>query len=86
MESRILGFGTQNTAQGNRNPTNDWNLESKFPCGIENPRRGIQNPRRSWISLHGAISLLITVLLVSKIPHFIRGRFYLSGPLNVKRV
>ena len=97
VESRILGIGMQNTAQGIRSPTNDWNLESKFPYqriqnpvpGIQNPRRGIQNPRLSWISLHGAISLLLTVLLVSKIPHFIRGQFYrhcLSGPLNVKRV
>ena len=24
------GFGIRNTAQGIRNPTNDWNLESKF--------------------------------------------------------
>ena len=97
VESRILGIGIQNTAQGIRCPTNDWNLESKFPYqriqnpvpGILNPRCGIHNPRLSWISLHGAISLLLTVLLVSKIPHFIRGRFYLhclSGPPNVKRV
>ena len=28
VESRILGFGILNTVQGNRNPTNDWNLES----------------------------------------------------------
>ena len=47
VESAILGFGI-------RNPTNDWNPESKFhrqsmgnpvPCGIRNPRRGIQNAR-----------------------------------------
>ena len=30
MESTILGFGIQNTAKGIRNPTNDWNPESKF--------------------------------------------------------
>ena len=30
MESEILGFGIQNTAQGIRNPTNDWKPESKF--------------------------------------------------------
>ena len=71
LESRILGIGIQNTAQGIRSPTNYWNLESKFPYqriqntvpGIQNPRRGIHNPRLSWISLHGAISLLIAVLL-----------------------
>ena len=27
-QSRILGFGISNTAQGIRNPTNDWNPES----------------------------------------------------------
>ena len=30
IESDILGFGMRNTAQGIRNPTNDWNPESKF--------------------------------------------------------
>ena len=30
MEIDILGFGIWNTAQGIRNPTNDWNPESKF--------------------------------------------------------
>ena len=30
VESGILGFGTQNTAQGIRNPTEEWNPESKF--------------------------------------------------------
>ena len=31
QESGNLGFGIQNTAQGIRNPTNDWNPESKLP-------------------------------------------------------
>ena len=30
VESEILGFGIRNTGQGVRNPTNDWNPESKF--------------------------------------------------------
>ena len=30
VESGILGFGIRNTAQGIRNPTNDWNLEFKL--------------------------------------------------------
>ena len=30
MESGILGFGIWNTALGLRNPTKDWNSESKF--------------------------------------------------------
>ena len=50
MESGILGFGIQNTAQRIRNPTKDWNPVT----GIRNPRHGIQNPRLSWIPLHEA--------------------------------
>ena len=30
MESRILGFGIQNTAQGIQNPTKHWNSKFKF--------------------------------------------------------
>ena len=30
VELKILGFGIRTTAQGIRNPTNDWNPESKF--------------------------------------------------------
>ena len=30
LESGILGFGIRNTAQGIRNPTNDWNQGSQF--------------------------------------------------------
>ena len=30
MESGIPGFGIRNTAHGIRNPTNDWNPESKL--------------------------------------------------------
>ena len=50
VESGILGFGIQNTAQRIRNPTKDWNPVA----GIRNPRHGIQNPRLSWIPLHEA--------------------------------
>ena len=49
----------ENTVQRIRNPTNDWNPESKFHClriwnlvpGIRNPPRKIQNARLSWIFL-----------------------------------
>ena len=42
VESRILGFGIWNTAQGIWNLTVDWNPESKFLWQrIRNPRRGI---------------------------------------------
>ena len=34
VESGILGFGTQNTAQGIRNPNKEWNLEFKFQWKI----------------------------------------------------
>ena len=30
MESEIPDFGIRNTAQGIKNPTSHWNLESKF--------------------------------------------------------
>ena len=29
-EFGTMGFGIRNTAQGIRDPTNDWHLESKF--------------------------------------------------------
>ena len=49
----------ENFACGIRNP-GIWNPESynrdwnQVP-GMRNPRRGIQNPRLSWISLYGVI-------------------------------
>ena len=57
LKSGILGFGVQNTFQGNRNPADDWNLESKFhwqrilnfELGIRNPGCGIQNQISSII-------------------------------------
>ena len=62
VKSGILGFGIRNRAQGIRNPTNEWNPESTFHWQrvlnqmprIRNPWREIQNPRMSWIPLHGA--------------------------------
>ena len=61
-EFKILGFGIRNTAQGIRNSTNDSHAESNSSTdkdkgqvpGIRRPRQGIQNPRLSWIFLHGA--------------------------------
>ena len=49
VESGILCFGMRNTAQGIRNPsaTNEQR--------IQNPQHGNQNPRLSWMLLHGAI-------------------------------
>ena len=60
VDTRILGFGTRKTAQGIRNPTDDriWYpspTESGIQyLGIQNPWHGIQNPRLSWVPLHGA--------------------------------
>ena len=47
----------ENTAQGIRNPSNDWNPESKFYWQrIRNPAPAIRNPRCGrmsvWIPLH----------------------------------
>ena len=39
---------------GIQNPSSTKKDLNQVP-GIWNPRRGIQNPRLSWISLHGAI-------------------------------
>ena len=51
---RNLGFEKRNTAQGIRNPTNSWNLQSEIYCErIRYPRRRIQNQSLSWISLLG---------------------------------
>ena len=47
-DSRILGFGIRNTAQGIQNHY------KRLESGIQVPQRGIQNPRRSWIPLRGA--------------------------------
>ena len=71
VESGILGFGIRYKAQGIRNPgpletgiqnpnstDKDWN---PVP-GIPNPRHTMQNPRLSWIPLHGAIESFLTVL------------------------
>ena len=68
VESGILGLGIRSTAQGIRNPTDDWNPESKIlnpVIEIRNPRRGIQKQRLSWIFLHRAI--LFLVLLISPV-------------------
>ena len=47
-----LGFEMWNTAQGIRNPTKRWNLQSEIYWErIRYPRRRIQNPRLSWIPL-----------------------------------
>ena len=65
--SEIFACGIRNSTQGIQNPTiltlgiqnlsstdKGWNPVS----GIRNPRRGIQNLRLSWVTLHRAISLL----------------------------
>ena len=59
LESWLSGI--RDSAQGRGNPTNDANPKSKFHWqriwnpvpGTQNPRRRIQNPRLSWIPLHG---------------------------------
>ena len=55
VESRILGFGIRNTAQGIQNSTTDYNPEPKLHWipvpRIQYPGRGIQNLRLSLLSL-----------------------------------
>ena len=71
VESEILGFGIWNSAQRIRNPTNDWNLESKFTDKdslpnpvpqVRNPQREIENPRLSYITFHGAKDIVADTL------------------------
>ena len=65
LESKILGFGIRNTAQGIRNPTDDWNPESSstdkdpesstWESGIP-LTIGIQNPcstNKDWNPVSG---------------------------------
>ena len=60
--SRIVCFVIRNTAQGIRNPSNDWNPESKFHWQrIRTPVPGIQNPKLSWIPLYGATGTFSSV-------------------------
>ena len=60
--SGILELEIWNTAQAIRN---DWNPESKFRWQrIVNPVPEIQNPRLSWISLHGARECFILGLIL----------------------
>ena len=47
--------------------TSFWNPESTvLESGIRNPQHGIQNPRLSWIPLHGATCWSLTKIK----PHF----------------
>ena len=67
-EKRLFSQAIQNPrlwnwAWGIQNLSNNWNPESKFywqwihntVLGIWNPQHWIQNPRLSWIILHGTI-------------------------------
>ena len=54
MESGILGFRIGNTAQGIRNPTNDWNPQSKFhlqwlESSTWNPESTVWNPESKTV-------------------------------------
>ena len=43
-----------NVGNQNLESSHFWTVESGIHAhGIQNPQRGIQNPRLSWITLHG---------------------------------
>ena len=79
VESGIQGTGIWNTAQGNRNSTNNRNPEIKFHCerlesSTWNPESAAWNPRSkrprlSWIPFHGATYILLPLPCLSF--HFI---------------
>ena len=64
--------GPWNTVQRIRNPTKDWNPESRIQIpltktgipvpGIRNRWHGIKNPRLFWIPLHGFSHCFCTVV------------------------
>ena len=54
LESAILEFGFQNAVQGIRNPTNDWNPESRFQwqrleSRTRNPESTAWNPKSKTV-------------------------------------
>lgn len=55
VESGILGFGIWNTAQGNRNLTNDWNSKSKTYIPLHGAN-GCNLQRILWLYQWGAES------------------------------
>ena len=75
VESGIQGTGIWNTAQGNRNSTNNRNPEIKFHCerlesSTWNPESAAWNPRSkrprlSWIPFHGATYILLPLPFLS---------------------
>ena len=73
MESGNLGIRIRNTAQGSWNATKNYNPESgQILESIRNPRRAIQNPRLSWIALHGvAVRHVIPISSSSPYMHFL---------------
>ena len=65
--SEIFAYGIRNSTQGIQHPTiltlgiqnlSSTDKASNPVSGIRIPRRGIQNLRVSWVTLHRAISLL----------------------------
>ena len=70
MDSGILGFGMGIRLKESGIPLNDGNPESKFhwqrlgsSTWIRNPQRDTQNPRLSWIPLHGSDIIRISYVL-----------------------
>ena len=57
VETEILGFGIQNSAQEIRKISLTIGIHcSRFHSrGVQNPAPRFQNPRLSWITLHGQV-------------------------------
>ena len=80
---RTLGFGI-------RNPTNDWNPESRPTDKNWNPVPEIQNPRLSWIPLYGVTSGLLQnnsfraafkrwICAIHRINHYPADKYIMAG-------
>ena len=76
VESGILGHRIRSTAQGIRNPSNNWNPESKFHwkrSGTQYLESGIHGVESrildcAWIPLHGGDVSVVERFDCSKIP------------------
>ena len=81
----VLGCGIRNTAEGIRNPINDWNPESKFHWQrIRKPVPGIWNPRSGVQSKIVLDSLTLIKMIRATFPRCAYGLFTTSVSWKTK--
>ena len=78
MKFGILVFGIRKSAQGIRNPSStDEESAIQVPL-TRNPKRGILNPRLSWITSQGATHVRIDSgdFVTRYVPAFLEGEAF----------